>query len=253
MVARIPESEAFGRMRADRERTGRRLTDLERTDGSQYARALEKIKSLIATLSDTVAYWIGVHSYTKAQIDAKTWSAGAIYGVLSPGQGGTGTGNVYNNPLVSGSALAVYVTSDGVLNKGASSARWKRDITTWDGDPAALLDLEVRRFRWRTEAQAAAEQQHDLDRYADDGGPDGPDPETAPWDYGLIAEEVEALGADWLVRLGDDGLPEGVHYHRLPVALLALVQQQQQIITRQADALAAVDARLAALEERSTR
>lgn len=254
MVARIPESEAFGRMRADRERTNRRVTDLERTDGSQYARALEKIKSLIATLSDTVAYWIGVHSYTKAQIDAKQWDTSSIVsGVLPPARGGTGTGNVYNNPLVSGSALAVYVTSDGVLNKGASSARWKRDITTWDGDPAALLELEVRRFRWRTEAQAAAEQQHDLDRYADDGGPDGPDPETAPWDYGLIAEEVEALGADWLVRLGEDGLPEGVHYHRLPVALLALAQQQQQTITRQGAALAAVEARLAALEERSTR
>ncbi|MBL5975378.1 MAG: hypothetical protein D3X82_16920 [Candidatus Leucobacter sulfamidivorax] len=253
MVARIPEAQAFGRMRADRERTDRRVTDLERTDGSQYARTLEKIKALVAGLDATVQSYISLYSYTKAQIDAHTWAAGSIYGVLAPGQGGTGTANVYDNPLVGGSALAVYVTSDGVLNKGASSARWKQDITAWDGDPAVLLELAVRRFRWRVEAAAAGEQQVDLDRYADDGGPEGPEPGPAPWDFGLIAEEVQELGADWLVRLGEDGLPEGVHYHRLPIALLALVQQQHQIITRQGKALAAFEARLAALEERSTR
>lgn len=219
-MVRVPESESFGRMKADRADTSRRLDDIERTDGSQYARALEKIKSLIAGLDAQVAAAIATNSYTKSQIDAKSWPVAQITGVLTPGQGGTGTGNVHNK-TGTGTQRQVYVMPSGELTVGASSERYKDKITDWDVDIAALMSLAPRLFEWR----------------------DFP----GEVDIGLIAEEAYAAGLPWLVRF-DGPVIEGVRYDRLPVALLAVAQQQQSRLEEIEGTLAGVLSRLAALE-----
>lgn len=219
-MVRVPESESFGRMKADRADTSRRLDDIERTDGSQYARALEKIKSLIAGLDAQVAAAIATNSYTKAQINALTWAVSAITGVLTPGQGGTGTGNVHNK-TGTGTQLQVYVMPSGELTVGASSERYKENITDWGVDVDALLSLAPRLFEWR----------------------DFP----GEVDIGLIAEEAYAAGLPWLVRF-DGPVIEGVRYDRLPVALLAVAQHQQQRIEDLEGFREEALSRLAALE-----
>lgn len=67
---------------------------------------------------------------------------------------------------------------------------------------------------------------------ADDGGPADPIPQVAllPIDYGLIAEEAHEAGLEWLVRYGEDGLPEGIRYERLPIALLAIARDHDDRI-----------------------
>lgn len=232
-MVNIPEAERFGRMQAEREEVDRRVSDLERTDGSQYARALEKIKSLISGLDAQVAAAIAANSYTRAQIDgivaginAAAIASTRIAGVLAPSQGGTGTGNVHDT-TAGGTQRAVYVTPAGGLTVGASTARLKQDVATPAVDLARVLALTPRQFRWRCEIDTALDAQA-LDVLADDGGPTSPAPDpapVAPLDYGLIAEEADAAGLGWLVRYDSTGRPEGVLYERLPIALLHVARE----------------------------
>lgn len=66
------------------------------------------------------------------------------------------------------------------------------------------------------------------------------DDEAYELQHGLIAEDLDALGLDWLVDYGEDGQPEGVRYDRIALALLPVIQRQEQRI-------AAIEAHLDAL------
>ena len=220
-MVRVPDSESFGKTRAAREGVGKDVRDLQRTDGSQYARALERLRSLISGLDAQVAAAISANSYTKAQIDSKVWPVDQISGVMSPGQGGTGTANVHST-TATGSQLAVYVKPDGGLTVGASSERFKQFIADWGPDLAALMRLPTRSFEWR----------------------DYPG-ET---DVGLIAEEAYAAGLHWLVRF-DGPVIEGIRYERLSVAMLAVTQDLHAQIAEQAQLIDGLDMRLKRIEE----
>lgn len=220
-MVRVPDSESFGKTRAAREGVGKDVRDLQRTDGAQYARALERIRSLVAGLDAQVADAIATYSMTRAEINAKIWPVGQISGVMAPGQGGTGTANVHSTTST-GTQLQVFVRPDGNLTVGASSERFKRFIERWGPDIAALMSLPTRSFEWR----------------------DYPG-ET---DIGLIAEEAYAAGLHWLVRF-DGPVIEGIRYERLSVAMLAVTQDLHAQIAEQAQRIDDMEARMSALEE----
>ena len=73
---------------------------------------------------------------------------------------------------------------------------------------------------------------------------------SKPLDFGLIAEEVAETFPE-LAVYGADGQVETVAYHKLPALLLNELQKQQRTIEAQAAAIAALTARLAALEATS--
>lgn len=248
-MVRVPDSESFGKTRAAQEGVSKDVRDLQRTDGAQYARTLERIRSLVAGLDAQVAAAISANSYTKVQIDAKVWPVGQISGVMAPGQGGTGTGNVHDTTST-GVQRQVYVTPAGLLTTGASSERFKEDIEPLAVDLAAVLALPARQFRWKSDV-AAGRDPVELQVFVDDGGADGP-PATlasAPVDYGLIAEEAEALGLDFLVRYGPDGIIDGVHYQRLYIAHHEIIRAQQTQIVGLLARTADMEARLKRIEE----
>lgn len=220
-MVRVPDSESFGKTRAAREGVGKDVRDLQRTDGAQYARALERIRSLVAGLDAQVADAIATYSMTRAEINAKIWPVGQISGVMAPGQGGTGTANVHSTTST-GTQLQVFVRPDGNLTVGASSERFKRFIERWGPDLVALMGLPVRSFEWR----------------------DYPG-ET---DVGLIAEEAYAAGLHWLVRF-DGPVIEGIRYERLSVAMLAVTQDLHAKIAEQAQRIDDLAARMTRLEE----
>ncbi len=238
---RTPPAESFGRTRETQEQVVLRLNDLERTDGSQYARTLEKIKALVSGLAAQVQTYIGIYSYTRAQIESLSWMS-----TLQPGKGGTGTTNVHNTTS-GGVQLQVFVRPDGQLTVGASTERLKKDIQVWDLDIVVFLSMVPKMFRWRDDIEAA--QTGELAVLADDGGPVDQVPE-APFDYGLIAEEAEAAGLIWLVRYGPDGRPEGIHYQRVQIALLAVARHQHGMLHAQQTQIDDHEQRLAALEEK---
>lgn len=216
---RIPATE-LGEFRELIREMRRRLDELEKPTGTQLSKAVEKILSLFDTLDAQVAAAISANSYTKSEIDALTWAVSAITGILTPSQGGTGTANVYST-TATGTQLAVYVKPDGGLTVGASSERFKQNIAGWLPDLDALLGLSPRVFEWRD--------------FPGDS------------DVGLIAEEADAAGLQWLVRYAGPVI-EGVRYDRLPVALLAVCQSQQARIKELEGFREEALSRLAALE-----
>jgi hypothetical protein len=70
--------------------------------------------------------------------------------------------------------------------------------------------------------------------------PDG----SRPLEYGLIAEEVDAVYPELVVR-GQDGQIETVQYSKLPAMLLNELQKQDEMIRKLAARVAALEAQLA--------
>lgn len=129
----------------------------------------------------------------------------AIAAKRDVGDGNFGSTPIYSpharSNQVTTSYVACYVNSDGRLGASPSSRRYKDNITDADLDPAAVLALRPREF----------------DRIG--GG----------HELGLIAEEVDehlpALVVRAVTEDGGDRI-DGVHYHLLPVALLAVARHQ---------------------------
>lgn len=206
MVARIPDEESFGRMKRDQSSNSRRLDDLERTDGSQYARALEKIKALVAGLDAQVQAAITLYSYTRSQIESLVW----LY-LLPPSKGGTGTANAATNTFTSGGPwnMLYAKTATGEIGHAPSNREFKQDIhdaftpdsiqlSIVEPDPAGLLQFPVQAFRYR-------------DDVAERG-------DEAIQQYGFIAEDLAAAGFDPWLQFDHDGGVVGIAYDKLPLA-----------------------------------
>lgn len=118
------------------------------------------------------------------------------------------------------SSAVVYVDSNGQLGIFGSSQRFKEDVEDLPAQDHRLAQLRPVQFRYK---QPAA---------------DG----SKPLQYGLIAEEVEAIYPELVVH-DAEGKPLTVAYQELPALLLQQVQLQQKTI-------ADLEARLAALETR---
>ena len=89
---------------------------------------------------------------------------------------------------------AVYVDNAGQLGMIPSSRRYKHDLADMGADSAAIYSLRPVTFAYNSDASETKQ-------------------------YGLIAEEVDAVFPGIVVR-NADGQPETVQYHVLPALLL---------------------------------
>jgi hypothetical protein len=119
------------------------------------------------------------------------------------------------NDSVSGSGTyyAVWVQGDDKFAKNTSSRRYKTNIREYVWNPEAVYDLRPVIY----------------DRI--DGNPD---------EYGLIAEEVNEVLPE-LTMYDDEGQIDALRYDLIPVAMIGTLRMQR-------DQIAALEARLAALE-----
>lgn len=126
----------------------------------------------------------------------------------------------------SGTWYAVWVEGDGTFARNTSSIRFKENVRNFAVDGDAVLKLRPVVY----------------DR-KDVTNEDGSVKEGRKDEVGLIAEEVEAAGLDWLVNYLD-GEVDGLRYDLLGVALVPVVQ-------RQAEQISALEERLARLEAKT--
>ena len=119
----------------------------------------------------------------------------------------------------SADALNVVIDSNGQLGTINSSRRFKEDIQDMGDASNGLLRLRPVTYRYKKP-------------YADG---------SKPLDYGLIAEEVEEVYPDLVVK-DKDGQVETVQYQKLTPMLLNELQKQ-------AEAIRQLQVRLAAMEE----
>lgn len=129
----------------------------------------------------------------------------------------------------SADAIPVVVDGNGQLGTISSSRRTKDHIADLGPISRAIFDLRPVQFTYKTP-------------FADG---------SSPLQYGLIAEEVEAVMPS-LVARSKDGEIETVKYHLLPVFLLAELQRLERERVAMAGINAALAARLEALERRLT-
>ena len=149
-------------------------------------------------------------------------------------------GDIQTSTYIAGIAAApvtgaaVVVSSKGQLGVQLSSRRYKEDIQDMGDASSGLLRLRPVTFRYK--------------RPNSDG--------TKPLDYGLIAEEVNDVFPELVVR-GADGEIETVAYQKLPAMLLnelqkqyATIRDQQAQINQQGERLVKQEQENRKLEER---
>lgn len=121
-----------------------------------------------------------------------------------------------------GSAANMVITSAGVIGRSTSSARYKIGIEDAVVPLDAVKALRPITFYDKANAErynALVEEALGLGTYGD---PDVKrDVEYPRQHVGLLAEDVAAVGLEWLLDRNDSGEPEAVYYERLPVLLLA--------------------------------
>lgn len=125
---------------------------------------------------------------------------------------------------------AVLVSSTGQLGVQSSSRKYKKNIQPMGDASTALMKLKPVTFRYKDE----------------------PEGDQHPAQYGLIAEDVDAVMPELVVR-DEDGRPATVAYHLLP-SLLLNEYQKQQVMLVEVTARAEQDrAKLADVEARASR
>ncbi len=173
-------------------------------------------------------------------------------GSYLPLSGGTLSGDLYipGMSAVANSYVAMYRNGDGRLGISPSTLRVKRDVEVLDGHELAVIADAVLRLQLVTfyYTDELLEQGRPLrlatEPYVDDDdqwhdATYEPDPDwvrpDAQQEIGLIAEDLYEAGLEWLIFTDDDGRPLGIHFERLALALLPVIQDHE--------------ARLAKLEE----
>lgn len=163
-----------------------------------------------ATYFTSVAY-TNLHFYTQAGSQpnevARFEDDGQIY-----------FPDVYGD-TVSGSTRDLYIQSTGKIGYISSIRDSKTNITDLT-DVSWVYNLDPVSFNYRDIETTRAEDGTKIEAYADTY--------NSELEYGLIAEDVEAIN-DELVFYNGDNLA-GVHYKKLIVPLLKTIQDQKQLI-----------------------
>jgi len=124
---------------------------------------------------------------------------------------------VYNNALSGQSYRAVWIGSnEGALGHTSSTIKTKQDVVDADLSPESVLDLRVVNFRYKNAVKTMGD--------------------DAPVEIGLIAEDLLAIpGMEKFVFFDPDEKgemqPAGIHYERLAVALIPIIQEQAKQIS----------------------
>ena len=144
----------------------------------------------------------------------------AVGGTLGVSSTATFSGNVYAAATYNqtNTGRAMFVASDGLYGVGSSSERFKENIVDAGLDVDAIRQIAVRHFNYKSD-------------FSDDQS----------LQVGVIAEELVELGLGEFVFFDADGIPDGVAYEKLALAVLSLVQVQ-------AEAFDALEARVKKLE-----
>lgn len=193
----------------------------------QIASMYQEIQTLTNNLDQRVQESISRNSYTQAEIDRKiqtvdqhahAWN----WGVLPPVDGGTGTGNAYENLFTVGPWRSAWVLSDGTIGTAQSIRSAKSSIR--DADEFIPVDA-LRQVKWQIFTMKDDENQH-----LDDAQPM----------VGMIADDLDDAGLGFFCEYDKDDNLVGINYPMLGVAALRLAQEAMDEI----DALKAEIGRL---------
>lgn len=193
------------------EQTSRKTGDDKKldkpTDGAQMARREPGSAHSIGfyTTSDSSLWFRPVS--TTSQFDRRLISQGevdaAVNGAVSGVYGGSLSPAIFDRGT-SGQWRSLAVQQNGVLAQTASARRFKENIEPLDVTDEQLAGIRTVTFDWI---------------------------ESGDHDFGVIADEVADAGLEHFVTRTEDGEIQGVHYERLALALLPVVQRLVNRVT----------------------
>jgi hypothetical protein len=125
----------------------------------------------------------------------------------------------------SADGVAVLINSDNKLGTATSSKRFKDDIKPMDKASEAILALKPVSFRYKKEIDSKGIQQ-----------------------FGLVAEEVEKVNPDLVVR-GKDGKPYTVRYDQVNAMLLNEFLKEHRTVKEQGATIAELKKEIVGLAE----
>jgi len=141
--------------------------------------------------------------------------------------GWTNLGNAslscYNN--TTGSGANMYIATDQSIQRSTSSLKYKTDVVDARFGLADVLKLRAVNYKSKNPS--------DGDKVFG----------------GLIAEEVEEAGLTEFVQYAEDGTPDALSYGNMVAMAFKAIQEQQAVITAQAETITALTARIVALEK----
>jgi len=172
------------------------------TSPSSVAYPRAAMSSTAATLSGTASSGYSANTdgsntiagttrfFNSIQVDQSitAGSAGSLFEFLSS-SGNVRVSQTYAQAV---SGRAMQISSAGLYGTTASTRRKKHDISSYTIDSAALLNLDVKTFKYIPEIDAAQDVQ-----------------------YGFIAEEAQELGLDELIQYDSTGVPDYFAYEKL--------------------------------------
>lgn len=192
----------------------RQARDLARPQGTNLTGLVNQVQALLAQVQDAlVNIQQTVETTTDDYLSAGTVAMGSVNAsgdIAADGRGdftaGLGSVAAYNNLLPS-SYRVTYIMDTGDVGYVPSSRRFKQDIATAPDVKSAMLAMRVVTFRYNAAVAALGD--------------------DAAIEWGVIAEEIHALGIYWAVDYDADGLPFGVKYERIVLALIPVVQDHE--------------------------
>lgn len=185
----------------------------------QITAMYQEIRTLTSNLDQRVQESINSNSYTRTEIDqriqtvdqhAHTWN----WGVLPPENGGTGSGNAYDNLFTVGPWRAAWVLRDGTIGTAQSIRRGKTNVR--DADEFIPVDA-LRRVKWQVFVM-----KDDANQHLDDAQPM----------VGMIADELDDAGLGFFCEYDDDCNLVGINYPLIGVAALRLAQAAMDEVDR---------------------
>jgi len=166
-------------------------------------------------------------NFLEALANGALAQAGSAAATANSAQGGYLSADIYSRALGSGYRVA-YVRSDGVLGYASSSQKFKWNIQDADIPTATLRAILVRIYQLRVDVHTMGA--------------------AAPYELGVIAEELHDLGLEWLVDYDDKGKPFGVIYERIGLLALLLAQRAWDELDHAAVGFLSLMQRIDALE-----
>lgn len=215
-----PGADGLGALRDQLVKISQRLDELEKPSGTNKTNLTAQVESQLASIDTRVTNSIAANSYTKAQIDAKIASPGAISPTTVTASGAVSAGGDVTSPTslrgadiyatnapgynITGTRVAGWWESaTGRGGTASSSERFKTNIIdagmTAEARAQAILGLSVVHYNYIAELA-----KRDDPTSPDYVGPDYP----VHQEVGMIAE-----------RLHEAGLWEFVIYEREPLAV----------------------------------
>lgn len=196
----VPPTGDYGLQIQQLQEIRNRVAELERPTGSQIAEAVQKLQELVDGLITQVN---GIFSgYVQA-------GGNIVAGGRVVGQTGISSLPVYSNILTT-AFRAVYVTqtgSSGDFGYVPSSRQFKQDELPAPNQLEAALAIQVVTFRYKQAVEELGD--------------------AAQVEWGVIAEDIHALGFHWLIDYDDEGKPFGVKKEQLIFAFIPVIQDHE--------------------------